>query len=67
VHSTYELPLIVKRLVVLPQVVGLRRGGAAGVSAARTYELLGQAEEVFERLLELAAQRPGNYIIDCPK
>jgi hypothetical protein len=30
-------------------------------------ELLGQAEEVFERLLELAAQRPGKYIIDCPK
>jgi hypothetical protein len=48
-------------------VTGLRRGGGAGVSAARTYELLGQAEEVFERLLELAAQRPGNYIIDCPK
>jgi hypothetical protein len=48
------------------QVVGLRRGGA-GASAARSYELLGQAEEVFERLLELAAQRPGNYIIDCPK
>ncbi|KAF6263098.1 hypothetical protein COO60DRAFT_537513 [Scenedesmus sp. NREL 46B-D3] len=60
------LLLSTEAIVKQMKVVGLRRCGAAGVSAARTYELLGQAEEVFERLLDLAAQRPGNYIIDCP-
>lgn len=44
------------------QVPGVpRRGGAA---AARTCELLADAEAVFERLLALAAQHPANYIID---
>jgi len=52
-------------LILSPKVSGLRRGGAA--AAARTSELLGQAEEVFQRLLLLAAQHPGNYIIDCYK
>jgi hypothetical protein len=34
-----DVLLMVTFVVVLPQVVGLRRGGGAGVSAARTYEL----------------------------
>ncbi|WIA38205.1 hypothetical protein OEZ86_001552 [Tetradesmus obliquus] len=60
------LLLSTEAIVKQMKVTGLRRGGAAGASAARTSELLGQAEEVFERLLEAAAARPGNYILDCP-
>ncbi len=54
-------------LLCYHQVWGLRRGRSVGAAAARKCELLGQAEEVFERLLELATQHPGNYIIDCCK
>jgi hypothetical protein len=62
-HSRGEAPHMC--LILSSKVSGLRRGGAA--AAARTSELLWQAEEVFRRLLLLAAEHPGNYIIDCCK